>query len=77
MHPAAALPPRAASGTVLGMYPLARMLQLAGLTIPPLAIVAQLNETITLGQMLGFLVVSMGIFGVGHVMQRYSGGRRR
>lgn len=68
------MPPRAAGGTVLSMYTLARILQLAGLTIPLLAIVAQLNERISLRQMLGFLVVAMGVFGMGHLLQRYSGG---
>jgi len=56
------------------MYTVARMLQLAGLTIPPLAIIAQLNERITLTQMLGFLVVAMGVFGIGYLLQRYSAG---
>ena len=56
------------------MYTLARFLQLAGLTVPLLAIIAQLNERISLSQMLGFLVVSMGAFALGHQLQRYSGG---
>lgn len=56
------------------MYVVARLLQLVGLTIPLLAIVAQLNERITLGQMLGFLVAAMAVFGIGHVLQRFSGG---
>ncbi len=56
------------------MYTLARLLQTAGLTIPLLAIVAQLNEAITLGQMLGFLVVSMLFFSIGYMLQRYLGG---
>jgi hypothetical protein len=56
------------------MYTLARLLQMAGLTIPLLAIVAQLNEAITLGQMLGFLVVSMLVFSIGYMLQRYLGG---
>ena len=59
---------------MLAMYAVARFLQLAGLTIPLLAIVAQLNERISLGQMLGFLVAAMAVFGIGHVLQRYSGG---
>jgi hypothetical protein len=59
---------------VLTMYLLSRMLQLVGLTIPPLSIIAQLNQQITLGQMLSFLAMSMGVFGVGYLLQRYSGG---
>ena len=59
---------------MLTMYLLSRMLQLVGLTIPPLSIIAQLNQQITLGQMLSFLAVSMGVFAVGYLLQRYSGG---
>ena len=39
------------------MYTIARMLQVAGLVILPLAMFAQLNNSISLGQMLRFLVV--------------------
>jgi hypothetical protein len=56
------------------MYSLARLMQMAGLTIPPLAIIAQLMDRITLGQMLGFLVTSVAVFGVGYLIQRYTGG---
>jgi len=56
------------------MQSLARMLQLVGLTIPPLAIMAQLSESISLGQMLGFLVVSLSVFYIGHLLQPPSGG---
>jgi hypothetical protein len=68
------LPASSANVTVLTMYILARMLQLVGLTIPPLSIIAQLNQQITLGQMLSFLAVSMGVFAVGYLLQRYAGG---
>jgi hypothetical protein len=57
------------------MYSLARFLQVLGLIIPLLAIVAQLNERITLGQMLGFLVASMMVFLIGHTLQRYFGSK--
>lgn len=53
------------------MYPLARLFQLLGLAIPPLAIVAQLGERISAGQMLQFLVVSVCLFGVGYLLQTY------
>lgn len=66
--------PLATDGTVLGMIPIARLLQLAGLAIPPLAIVAQLTASITLGQMLQFLVVAVCLFAIGYLLQRYSGG---
>jgi hypothetical protein len=68
------LPAGSANVTVLTMYTIARLMQLIGLTIPPLTIIAQLNQQITLGQMLGFLAVSMGVFVVGYLLQRYSGG---
>jgi hypothetical protein len=55
------------------MYTIARFLQVVGLTIPPLAIIAQLNERISLSQMLGFLVASITVFGIGYVLQRYFG----
>jgi hypothetical protein len=56
------------------MYTVARMLQFVGLTIPLLSIFAQLNQQITLRDMLGFLALSMGIFALGYLLQRYSGG---
>ncbi len=57
------------------MYTVARFLQIVGLTIPPFAIIAQLMEPgISLGQMLGFLVAAMAFFGIGYLMQHYSGG---
>jgi hypothetical protein len=55
------------------MLAIARLLQLIGLTIPPLAIIAQLMNSIDLKQMLGFLVASVAVFTIGHLMQRYSG----
>lgn len=60
---------------VARMASLARLLQLAGLTVPPLAIIAELNHSISLGQMLGFLVVAICLFSLGHLLQRYAGGR--
>lgn len=58
------------------MHAFARLLQLAGLTIPPLAIIAQLNEEINAGQMLQFLAVSVGLFLVGYLLQQYRGSRK-
>ena len=63
-----------AGGNVLGMFKLGRLLQFVGLTIPPLAIVAQLSESISLAQMLQFLFVAVGAFMMGYLLQRYSGG---
>ena len=61
-------------GNVLGMFKLGRLLQFVGLVIPPLAIIAQLGGSITLGQMLEFLLVAVGVFMMGYLLQRYSGG---
>lgn len=54
------------------MRALARLLQFAGLTIPPLAMVAQLLNQIKAWQMLQFLFVSVCLFSVGYLMQLYS-----
>jgi hypothetical protein len=56
------------------MYTLGRFLQVVGLAIPPLAIVSELNES-NPGLMLKFLVVAVGIFTLGYLLQRYSGGK--
>jgi hypothetical protein len=70
------LPPVESNANVLAMHTLARIFQVAGLTIPLLAIFAQLNERISLGQMLGFLVVAIAIFSIGQLLERYSGSGR-
>jgi hypothetical protein len=56
------------------MHTLARLLQLAGLAIPPLAMGAQLSEAISTGRMLQFLLMAVGLFVLGYTLQRYSGG---
>ena len=58
------------------MHSIARLLQLAGLAIPPLAMAAQLSERIKTGQMLQFLFLAVGVFGVGYLLQRFSGAPR-
>jgi len=58
------------------MYALGRLLQIAGLTILPIAVFAQLAESITPGQLLGFLIVGILIFSMGQLLQRYSSGGR-
>jgi F0F1-type ATP synthase membrane subunit a len=57
------------------MRPIARMLQLAGLTIPPLAMCAQLTGNISAGKMLQFLVAAVCLFSFGYLLQTYGGGR--
>ncbi len=68
------LPAPPANGNVLGMFKLGRLLQLVALVILPLAMVAQLSGSISLGQMLQFLFVSVCVFTMGYLLQRYSGG---
>jgi hypothetical protein len=54
---------------------MARLLQFAGLAIPPLAMVAQLSERIRTGQMLQFLVAAVCLFLSGYLLQQYTGPR--
>lgn len=54
------------------MTALGRFLQLAGLTVPPLSILAQLNESISQGQMLVFMVASLLAFYLGRQFEGYS-----
>jgi hypothetical protein len=63
-------------GNLLGMAKVGRFLQLAALIILPLAMMAQLSNAIDLKMMLRFLFVGVGIFTMGWLMQRYSGGVR-
>jgi hypothetical protein len=60
------------AGSFAQMQQLARFLQFVGLTIPPLAMFAQLANHISVGKMLQFLLVSVGIFVLGYILQRYS-----
>jgi len=55
------------------MRAFSRFLQLLGMAIAPLAMVAQLSERISVGKMLLFLMVSVGVFLLGYTLQRYSG----
>jgi len=58
------------------MHTLARMLQLAGLSIPPLAMVAQISDPAQFGtgEMLKFLLMAVGAFLLGYLLQRFGGG---
>jgi len=55
------------------MYRFARILQLAGLAIPPLAMVAQLEGDISAGKMLAFLFMAVCVFMLGYGLQQYRG----
>jgi hypothetical protein len=56
------------------MYTLGRFLQLIGLTILPLAMVSELSNS-NPGLMLKFMLMGAGIFTLGYLLQRYSGGK--
>ena len=55
------------------MSSLGRFLQLAGLAIPPLAMVAQLADGISAGRMLAFLGFSVCLFCAGYLLQQHGG----
>ena len=55
------------------MFTIGRLLQLLGLAVAPLAMVGQLGGELSVGNMLKFLFLSVGIFVVGYTLQRYSG----
>lgn len=56
--------------TLHPMQPVARFLQLLGLTVPPLAMAAQLAEQISSGKMLGFLGFAVCLFCLGYLLQQ-------
>jgi hypothetical protein len=58
------------------MYALGRLLQLVGLTILPLAVVSEITgREPNPGLLLKFMLMGAGIFIVGYILQRYSGGK--
>ncbi|MBX3424139.1 MAG: hypothetical protein KF688_00540 [Pirellulales bacterium] len=59
------------------MHTVARMLQAVALfVILPAAMIAQLGEKITAGQMLQFLVAGICLFSIGYLMQAYGGAKK-
>ena len=57
------------------MYTVGRFLQVVGLTILPLAMVSNLMDNASTGLMLKFMFVGAGVFTLGYLFQRYSGGK--
>lgn len=53
------------------MRSIGRGLQLLGLALPPVSIVLQLSQSITLGQMLVMLVAAVCLFGMGRIVEGY------
>jgi hypothetical protein len=51
---------------------LGRLFQFAGLALPPLAILLQLQETISLGMMLTMLLAAVSAFWIGRIIEGYS-----
>lgn len=68
--------PAAVTVPFMAARPIARLLQLAALVILPLAVVAQLGNRITAGQLLQFMVVGVALFSIGYLLQSYGGGER-
>jgi hypothetical protein len=54
------------------MRGLGRGLQVLGLVLPPLAMVMQLAEAVSLGQMLTMLLAAVCCFGIGRIVEGYS-----
>lgn len=54
------------------MQTLGKFLQIAGLTVPPLSILAQLSGSIGAGKMLVFLVASVCAFYIGRILEGYA-----
>jgi len=69
------LPSADVAVNVRAMRAFARLLQLAGLTILPLALLAELGHRIDARQLLRFLIVGACLFTAGYLLQQY-GGRR-
>jgi len=53
-----------------------RVLQIVGLAVPPLAMVMQLSNAITLGKMLVALVAAVCLFLIGRIVEGYAGSRQ-
>jgi hypothetical protein len=49
-----------------------RGMQILGLVVPPLAMVMQLSDAISLGQMLTILVAAVCCFGIGRIVEGYA-----
>ena len=58
------------------MRSIGRVLQIVGLAVPPLAMVMQLSNAITLGKMLVALVAAVCLFLIGRIVEGYAGSRQ-
>lgn len=53
------------------MRSIAKLLQLVGLVLPPVSILLQLQQTITLSTMLVMLVAAVSAFWLGRILEGY------
>jgi hypothetical protein len=49
-----------------------RLLQYVGLVLPPLSIILQLQQAISLGTMLTMLVLAISAFSIGRIVEGYA-----
>lgn len=56
------------------MHAIGRFGQLIGLSLPAVAVLLELNRTISLGQMLMLLVFSVCAFWIGRILEGYGKG---
>ncbi len=54
------------------MAGLGRLLQIVGLIVPPLAIILQLQNAISLGQMLIMTIAAVSAFWIGRIVEGYA-----
>jgi hypothetical protein len=54
------------------MRVIGRLGQLAGLVVPALAVILELNHSISLGQMLVMLVFAACVFWIGRILEGYA-----
>jgi hypothetical protein len=59
-------------GWRIAMAGFGRLLQIAGLIVPPVSILLQLQGTISLGQMLTMLVAAVSAFWIGRILEGYA-----
>jgi len=65
--------PRESRDRLPGMKPLGRLAQFVGLALPAVAVMLELNRTITLGQMLVMLLAAVCCFWIGRIVEGYAG----
>ncbi len=58
----------------ISMRAFGRLLQIVGLTLPPLSIMLQLSDAIRTGPMLAMLVASVSMFYLGRIIEGYARG---